>query len=729
MTAKAVGITAGRVEKDPAAPAWTAQQRGQQQQQQQQHSHEDSLSGKTADDLARVATNDDDPESGFDGKAHLLNTTVHTLAWREVTVTVKDQSTKELRNIVDNVEGIVEAGEICALMGPSGCGKTTLLNVLAQRDAHARQVAGAVLVNGDAAVPLAAFRDLSCFVEQEDALIGSLTVRETIDFAARLSTRSSVLPAKERVVRINTLLDAFGLRNQADTLIGTPIRKGISGGQKRRVGVASQLITSPRILFLDEPTSGLDSAASWEVINYLRGVAEQYKLIVIASIHQPSTSTFNLFDKLLLLSNGKPHYFGPVDKVAGYYAALGHPMPNHTNPAEFLLELVNTDFSSGADPERSCELVNTLATAWESSAQCQEVRKQVAAAAAATATAMTEPSSGSGSEMELTPRPMPTAPAHEHYRHHQQHEHERLGSKKRKPGSLSLIATLLHRSFIKSYRDVVAYGIRIAMYTGLAIMMGTVWLRLSTDQASIIPFTNAIFFAAAFMSFMAVAYVPAFLEDRAQYVKEHHNGLYGATELIVSNFLIGIPYLFFISILFSAISYHLINLRPGGAPAFFTWVLWLFLDLLAAESLVVLFASLFPSFVVALALVAFANGLWMSVGGFLVQPTALNAFYRYAFHYWDYQKWVFEGMMVNEFGGRVYECARVPASPAGNQQETTCACMWLTELADRCQIAGQGVLDQYGYQPGHMGRNVGIMLAIVAGYRIAAWVVLKLRKS
>ena len=254
------------------------------------------------------------------------------------------------------------------------------------------------------------------------------------------------------------------------------------------------------------------------------------------------------------------------------------------------------------------------------------------------------------------------------------------------------------------------------------------------------------------MSFMAVAYVPAFLEDRSQYVKEHHNGLYGAAELVISNFLIGVPYLctsasailvlqhgismhmllsglmlttdahiVLISILSSVISYFLINLRPG-ASAFFTFVMWLFLNLLAAESLVVFFSSLFPSFVASLALVAFANGLWMSVGGFLVQPTILNDFYLYVFHYWDYQKWVFEGMMVNEFATRVYQCAK------GTGPDSACTCMWQTELADQCQIAGQGVLDQYGYRPGHMGRNVGIMLAIIFGYRVAAWLMLQLRK-
>jgi ABC-type multidrug transport system ATPase subunit len=158
-------------------------------------------------------------------------------------------------------------------MGPSGCGKTTLLNVLASRPTGKQKVEATVLVNGTKP-SRAAFRELSCFVEQDDALIGSLTVRETLNFASRLASTSS-LPKKERIARIDGLIGSFGLTEQANALIGTPIRKGISGGQKRRVGVASQLITSPKILFLDEPTSGLDSAASWEVIKYLKNVAKR----------------------------------------------------------------------------------------------------------------------------------------------------------------------------------------------------------------------------------------------------------------------------------------------------------------------------------------------------------------------------------------------------------------------------------------------------------------------
>ncbi|KAI8715406.1 hypothetical protein NCS52_01048200 [Fusarium sp. LHS14.1] len=606
---------------------------------------------------------------------HLFNTTVKNLTWRGVTVTVKDRETKEPKAIVDNVEGVVEAGEICALMGPSGCGKTTLLNVLARRPTNASDVEAEVLVNGSR-LSRAAFREVSCFVEQEDALIGSLTVRETLEFSSRLASTSSSLPKRERLMRIDSLLESFGLVGQANTLIGTPIRKGISGGQKRRVGVASQLITSPKLLFLDEPTSGLDSAASCEVVRYLRAVAKRNNLVVVCSIHQPSTSTFNLFDKLLLLSGGKTHYFGPVADVATYYAEAGAALPHYVNPAEHLLELVNIDFAQ--DREEAALKLDKLQAAWQSSRQATELSNAIAAAE----------SVGGNLSIEAV---------------------------EKRPSMPSLTLTLLHRSFVKSYRDVVAYGIRIAMYLGLAIMMGTVWVRLDADQESIQPFINALFFGSAFMSFMAVAYVPAFLEDRLQYVKEHHNGLYGATELILSNFFIGIPYLFLISILFSVISYWLSNFQPT-ATAFFTWVMWLFLDLLAAESLVVFMTSLFPSFVISLALVAFANGLWMSVGGFMVPPTILNVFYKYVFHYWDYQKYVFEGMMVNEFSERVYGCG------------DGCRCMYNSPLADQCKIDGQAVLDQYGYSTGHMGRDVGIMISIIAGYRLAAWLVLILRR-
>jgi ABC-type multidrug transport system ATPase subunit len=483
--------------------------------------------------------------------------------------------------------------------------------------------------------------------------------------------------------RIDSLLHSFGLQDQSSIIVGTPIRKGISGGQKRRLGVASQLITSPKVLFLDEPTSGLDSAASFEVVSYLRSVARALKLVVVCSIHQPSTSTFNLFDKLALLSAGRTHYFGPASEALPHYEELGLQVPLHINPAEFLLEAVNVDFAR--DRDLAGRRLDELHRGWNSSdraKQLSERRRQIEDQASASATA--------GDDLVIS-------------------------SQEKRPSFPSIILTLLHRSFIKSYRDVVAYGIRIAMYTGLAIMMGTVWVRLTPDQASIQPFINAIFFGSAFMSFMAVAYVPAFLEDRMQYVKEHHNGLYGPAALILSNFLIGVPYLFLIAILFSVISYWLSNFQPT-ATAFFTWVMWLFLDLLGAESLVVLMTALFPSFVISLALVAFANGLWMSVGGFMVPPTILNPFYKYVFHYWDYQKYVFQGMMVNEFAHRSYSCGK------------GCHCMYQSHLQKQCKIAGEAVLKDYGYSDQHTGRNVGIMICIIFGYRLASWLVLCLRK-
>ncbi|KAE8153763.1 P-loop containing nucleoside triphosphate hydrolase protein [Aspergillus avenaceus] len=597
----------------------------------------------------------------------LMNNTVHSFSWDDVTVTVKDRRTKEPRNLIEGSCGVAQGGQLIALMGPSGCGKTTLLNVLARRTASSGAKASAESYVNGAKLDNDTFNRITSYVEQEDALIGSLTVRETLKFAGDLSLPGSVTRS-QRKDRIQTLLSAFGIQNQASTLVGTPIRKGISGGQKRRVSVASQLITCPKILFLDEPTSGLDSTASYEVISYVKKLAVANNA---TSIHQPSTTTFELFDNLLLLSGGKTCYYGPVSSISDYFDRIGYTIPSHTNSAEYLLDLVSSDFTVHED------VATKIQASWTQSPEQASLTQEL----------KNIPQARDMNLDELS-----------------------------RPSVVQITLSLLHRLFIKSYRDVVAYGIRIVMYMGLAIMMGTVWLRLHTTQEYIQPFINAIFFGSAFMSFMAVAYVPSYLEDRATFTKERANGLYGALPFIISNFIIGLPYLFLISIIFSLISYFLSNFTPN-ASAFFTWVTWLFLDLLAAESLVVFVTSLFPNFVISLALIAFANGLWMSVGGFLVSPTILNPFWKYVFHYIDYQAYVFQGMMINEFARRNYSCG------------PGCQCMYQTDLADQCLIRGTGVLEAYGYKTGRTGKWVGIMIGIIAVYRLFGYIALVLKRT
>ena len=244
--------------------------------------------------------------------------------------------------------------------------------------------------------------------------------------------------------------------------------------------------------------------------------------------------------------------------------------------------------------------------------------------------------------------------------------------------------------------------------------MGTCWLRLGFSQEDVQPRVTAIFFGGAFLSFMAVAYIPAYMEDQAIFYKDQANGLYGPTEFMTANFLIGLPYILFISLLFSVIAYWLVNLWPT-ARGFWTFVAFLFLDMLAAESLVVLVSSILPNFIVALAITAFANGLWMCVNGFLVPETVLNVFWRSWVTKIDYQNWVFRAMMWNEFHAQDFTCAK----------KGVCA---FPPSSDGTTIPGKSVLAYYGYHSGPLGAFAGYIIAIVAVYRLLAWGVLTLRR-
>ena len=393
-----------------------------------------------------------------------------------------------------------------------------------------------------------------------------------------------------------------------------------------------------------------------------------------------------MFDKLLLLSHGHTAYSGPIKDVQSYFDSCSYPIPLYMNPAEFIIDFVNTDFARDRTEVRN--QLEMITSTWQKSGLHAEKLADIAR----------ELSHG-----DMNPE--------------KTQNNDDVGA-----SALNIVLALIHRSFIKSYRDIIAYGIRIAMYMGLAIMMGTVWLRLDASQENLQSFTNAIFFGGAFMSFMAVAYIPAFLEDRATFIKERANGLYGPTSFLISNFITGLPYLFIITMIFSVVVYWLSNFR-SSADGFWSWVMWLFLDLVAAESLVVFITSVIPIFVVALAGTAFANGLWMCTMGFMVRPNDLNPFWRYVFHYIDYQSYVFEGMMVNEFGYRNYSCTPNATAPSG------CECDYKTDLSAQCLVPGTALLDTYGYKKGRTGEYVGILLAIILVYRILGWFVLYIRRT
>lgn len=155
------------------------------------------------------------------------------------------------------------------------------------------------------------------------------------------------------------------------------------------------------------------------------------QLIVIASIHQPSTSTFELFDQLVLLSSGRVCYNGPLPEVWPYFESMGAAIPTHTNPAEFLLDLTSSDFAQGNDDAQ--ERILKLQVNWQGSPEAVDI----AVAASTTVTEKDRPGS-------------------------------LLGLSTSRSTFIAVVVALLHRSFIKSYRDVVVYGIRLAMYIGMS---------------------------------------------------------------------------------------------------------------------------------------------------------------------------------------------------------------------------------------------------------------------
>ena len=246
-------------------------------------------------------------------------------------------------NGMHNLNFTLHSGELLAIMGGSGTGKTTLLSIL---NGSLIPQEGHITINGHDISEQKA-KDLIGFVPQDDLLIEELTVYQNLYYTAKLCFAS--LSEQEIDRRVMKILKDLGLDATKDLKVGSAINKYISGGQRKRLNIALELIREPAVLFLDEPTSGLSSADTEKVINLLKEQTYKGKFVVV-NIHQPSSDVYKLFDRLWLLDKGGYPVFdgNPIDAITYFKSAANYadaetsacPTCGNVNP-EIVLNIID----------------------------------------------------------------------------------------------------------------------------------------------------------------------------------------------------------------------------------------------------------------------------------------------------------------------------------------------------------------------------------------------------
>eukprot|EP00884_Botryococcus_braunii_P016094 jgi/Botrbrau1/3168/Bobra.37_2s0003.2 len=265
------------------------------------------------------------------------------LSWEDIKMEVT--TSRGPKFILRGVSGVAEPGELVALCGPSGAGKSTLMDVLAMR---LRPTSGKVLVGGSRRT--SAFLAMASYIPQEFMFVATLTVWETLGLKVRLAI-SRKMGREEREEWMLSILSSMGLLKVKDNRVGGVLPggltlRGLSGGEQRRLHIACGVVHAPSFLFLDEPTSGLDSYSALVLMQHLQCLAEGGRTI-ISSIHQPRQAIWDMFNKLVLLSEGFLMYFGPVNEAKAWFQdnlGYSYSVKEHGLPADWLLDLVSIGF-------------------------------------------------------------------------------------------------------------------------------------------------------------------------------------------------------------------------------------------------------------------------------------------------------------------------------------------------------------------------------------------------
>lgn len=620
------------------------------------------------------------------------------IVWTDLCVHVRAKRGKPARPILVGATGFAEPGSIMAIMGPSGSGKSTLLDTLAGRLAPNTELTGDIMLNGEKKSTLS--YGAAAYVTQEDVLIGTLTVRESVMYSANLRFPNKVSKAEKKAIVDRTILE-MGLSGCQHTYVGNFFVRGLSGGEKRRLSIALQILTRPRLLFLDEPTSGLDSAAAYFVVRTLKNLAKDGRT-VISSIHQPSSEVFALFDSLTLLSKGQTVYFGDTASAAQFFAAANYPCPPMGNPSDHYLQIINADFDTVKSTLKELEVDDDI----EESADplLLKTRKNTEEVVKSLSAGYQQSEYASGTRAKISQIISNT-----------RGRGEQAGGSKGHASFVRQCVTLTRRSFVNMTRDPGYYWLRVAMYVMVGVCLGTIFWRVGLRYNSILARAGVMFFVAAFLTFMAIGGFPSFVEDMRVFYHERLSGHYGVAAFVVGNTLASLPFLFLIALSSGTLVYFLAWLHPGfGHYAYF--ILMLFAALTCVESLMMAVSSVVGrNFLAGIVIGAGIQAIYMLLSGyFRLSKDLPNPVWRYPVSYIAFHTYAIQGLFKNDFPGLTFQnFLGVDGQPIGPD------------------LAGRYVLQQiYGITNNRSKwGDLGIIIAMIVIYRMLFFVFIKLSEN
>ncbi|GMM32133.1 hypothetical protein DAMA08_048780 [Martiniozyma asiatica (nom. inval.)] len=478
---------------------------------------------------------------------------------KDIDLSVNNKMRRMDKKILHSVSAEFEAGKLNIIMGPSGSGKTSLLNYISGRlSSNLNTVyssSGQIFLDDVKIEDPLVIKSVCSYVIQEDNhLLSSLTVKETLLFSARLRLSSLNLTKNEVSLIVDDIILKMGLKDCINTLVGDELIKGISGGEKRRLSIAIQLLSSPKILFLDEPTSGLDAFTASSIIECLNKLSKSGTTIIM-TIHQPR-SLENFGSILLLAKGGKVAFNGNESQMISHFSKIGHPVPELTNLADFVIDIISYNTSNSELQAITLSRVNNIIENWKDN-EWLNLPKSF--------TFMTK-------KTEIR---------------------ERFSSIIKEPASFNIgFWVLAHRQWLGIVRNLNVLLARTTQIIGMAVIYSLFFARLRHDIASIQDRFGLIQQCCSLYFVGMLNNISSYPQERDYFYVEFNDDIVDLNSFFFSYLFIEIPFEIISCLIFSVFMIFVIGFQIN-AGLFFTFFYSSFLVVNAGESLGISFNTVF----------------------------------------------------------------------------------------------------------------------------------------